>query len=455
MHYGFFLSKYFQLYICTNMLIYSPIANERLRYVLDYVLVQQLGLRYSITNDWVLYNNTTTPKLAYVSTQDVDELSIHIQSTSIILNNGIVPIVIETVLYKGVPCPFATNKGSMPFDVFAAIFYLITRYEEYLPYTPNQYGQYPATASYAHNQGILQVPVVDVWVNILKELLLSKYPSLPISTLKYTPLLTYDIDVAYAYKGRTTWQHVLLWLRDAVSRRLLQVQQRVGVLVHNDPDPYDTYAHIIAQANKYKHKPILFLLVGNRNKYNRNIPYHSKAMQALVQQVKLVVTLGIHPSYNTMDNEVMLYTEIQRILALGIHDVKHSRQHYLRLALPTTYNQLVAAGISHDYSMGYAEQPGFRASTSKPFFFFDVQANKATPLTIHPITYMEGTLAEDMHLTATQAQAIMEQLLLQVQQVGGQVCTVWHNHTLSNQGIWAGYLAVHDAMVHKMYNTHE
>jgi hypothetical protein len=45
--------------------------------------------------------------------------------------------------------------GDLPFDPLAATFYLVSRYEEYLPFIPDEHGRFPAKQSFAFSNGFL------------------------------------------------------------------------------------------------------------------------------------------------------------------------------------------------------------------------------------------------------------------------------------------------------------
>jgi hypothetical protein len=119
------------------------------------------------------------------------------------------------------------------------------------------------------------------------------------------------------------------------------------------------------------------------------------------------------------------------------------------LAFPQTYRQLIATGITEDYSMGFAETPGFRAGTCTPFYFFDLLKNETSILRVFPVTFMEGSFAEDMQLPPETAYPIMLQLLNAVKEVNGIYCCIWHNHTLSDTGRWKGWKEVHQRIMHE------
>ncbi len=427
------------------MLIYTPHITNRIKYIFDFVFVEYFGINYTITENNELFNNCTTEKFCY--TNETNESCLIFGQSSLLLQEFVEEEQIKVISYKEINSPFAVVVGVLPFDLFAAIFFLITRYEEYLPYKQNKYGQFQAKDSFAYKNGFLHQPVVDIWLQNFKEILLQKFPLIKFKKRKFTPTITYDIDTAYAYKGRSKVLTIAGWCKDALQMKLDAISKRVGVLVHNDKDVYDTYDEMLASAKQYKYTPLLFFLVGERGKYNKNIDWNSNALKDLINKVISKVNIGIHPSYDTPRNKKMMLDEKLRLEQLTSNSITKSRQHYLRLFFPTTYNHLIEIGIKEDYSLGYAELPGFRASTCTPFYFYDLVANKATDLLLHPITFMEGTFAEDLQLQPSEALPKMKQLLDAVKNVQGDFVMIWHNHSLSNIGLWRGWKAIHDEIV--------
>ena len=147
----------------------------------------------------------------------------------------------------------------------------------------------------------------------------------------------------------------------------------------------------------------------------------------------------------------MISVEKARLEELSGEKIVKSRQHYLKFKLPETYNFLLSAGIKEDYSMGFADEPGFRAGTSKPFYFYDLKNEKATDLKIFPITFMEGTLMKDLN-PADAFKKILE-LLEEVKSVEGNFIPLWHNHTVSETAEYSAWKNVHDKMIEKIVFT--
>ena len=78
----------------------------------------------------------------------------------------------------------------MPFDPFAATFYMLSRYEEYLPYKKDRFSRFPASESLAFKNNFLKKPVVDKWILLIKEVLMKAYPNLNFKPHNFTYLNT-------------------------------------------------------------------------------------------------------------------------------------------------------------------------------------------------------------------------------------------------------------------------
>jgi hypothetical protein len=123
----------------------------------------------------------------------------------------------------------------------------------------------------------------------------------------------------------------------------------------------------------------------------------------------------------------------------------------LKFILPDTFNSLLAAGITEDYSMGFADMAGFRAGTCKPFYFYDLKNEKQNGLKIFPITFMESTLQISLHPNESFEKIVS--LLEEVKNVGGTFISLWHNHTISDTDEYKEWKNVHEKMVQKLVQT--
>jgi len=426
-----------------SILIFSETTSPRFAWVCRLIFDLRLGTPAKITVDIEEYTAFEGPKILYRKSPGNE--GVHICPAKILFESKLETQQITTIQYRGLNVPFATNGEKFPFDPFAAIFYLVSRYEEYLPFEKNKYGQFKASDSLAFELGFLDKPVVDIWINDLKAELLKLYPATNYSANSYKSTFTYDIDVAYAYLGRGLIITLGNIVRDLFSFNFNKMLQRFKVLVKLQPDPFDTYDHILTQKAKCQHAVIFFFLLGPKNSYNHNIDPEKKILQKLIRKLANN-TIGIHPSYFTDTVYHLLQNEKKLLEDLSKKNITKSRQHYLRLSWPLTYNNLIEAGITDDYTIGFAEVPGFRAGTCNAFYFYNLQQDKATDLLLHPVCFMEGTFIEDMKMTSAEALVIMKQFVDEVKKVNGTFISIWHNHSLSDQNEWKGLKNIHDAI---------
>jgi len=188
-----------------------------------------------------------------------------------------------------------------------------------------------------------------------------------------------------------------------------------------------------------------FFLLGDWGKYDKNINWKHKNLKQLIFDLKQSCSIGIHPSYGSYLNTEKVKMELNRLYTIGNTSTTKSRQHFLKLDVPQSYQLLESIGITDDYSMGFADAYGFRAGTSFSYPFFDLHSNTITKLMIHPITYMDGTLNQYLGLSTDESIKVIQCLKTEVENVGGTFCPLWHNETIGEVGIWEGWRKVFES----------
>jgi hypothetical protein len=166
----------------------------------------------------------------------------------------------------------------------------------------------------------------------------------------------------------------------------------------------------------------------------------------LVLQISSFAEVGIHPSYRSSEKKHFPSDEVRHLSGLTGKKIRQSRQHFLKMEFPATYQQLIEAGITDDYSLGYADDAGFRAGMARPFPFFDLKGNTATKLTLHPFCFMEASYQYYLNMGPDETKARLEAMIKNVRDVGGIFYPIWHNESLSDQGRWKNWRAIHNWM---------
>jgi hypothetical protein len=424
-------------------LIYCPGSSARCDYVFDWIFRQGFGMEYRITGDPQEFRNYSGAKLNYSDNREGDGL--FIRASGLLFQNGISKQRVPVTERNRVKTAFPNPDCDLGFDIFSAVFYMISRYEEYLPFTPDAHGRFRASDSLAFRQDLVQVPIADIWTGILKKALAERFPSLPFRNSEFRWIPTYDIDVAYQYRGRSAARTLGSALKDLAGFRIKELIRRKGTLLQIRKDPWDVYDDLQAIFSENKVRPLFFFLLADNSRYDRNLRYDHPLMKELVSRIGSFSDLGIHPSYYSSLFPEKITREKERLEKLSGRTITQSRQHFLKCSVPLTCRDLIGAGIREDYSMGFPDMAGFRAGTSKPFYFFDLENEQRTGLILYPVTCMEGSFINSGTSPAASWQQILH-LIQEVRKVQGIFISIWHNHTLSPEGAFKEWKTVHDQM---------
>jgi peptidoglycan/xylan/chitin deacetylase (PgdA/CDA1 family) len=428
------------------ILVYTHKITPRVRYAFKHILTRTLLFSVTFTSkidEFVAHNG---PKLSYTKAPLGNEF--FIKSNDLLFEQGVNDLDINIQKWEDVPCFFATNlKSSIPFDIFAASFYLISRYEEYLPHVKDIHGRFTAEQSMAFKYGFLEKPVVDIWAYKFLAMLLEKFPDYNCKTRAYTFISTVDIDNAFAYKHKNLVRTIGGFFNDLLKFKLVEIWNRFTVIWNLKRDPFDTFESILRLKNEYDVKTIFFFLIGDYSTFDTNVSASKTKYKLLIKEMVDYARVGLHPSYFTMQDAALLKKEKERLENITNTPVTRSRQHYLRFSLPETYQNLIDLEVEEDYSMGYASTVGFRASTCTPFYFYDLDFEIQTPLKIFPFALMDTTLNDYMKLTSKQSLGRIRDLKNEVKAVNGTFITLFHNESLSNYLRWRGWKRLYESML--------
>ena len=428
------------------ILIYTHKVTPRVRYIFKHIFTRTLLIPVDFTSkveEFVAHNG---PKLTYTKTPLSNEF--FIKSNDLLFEQGVNDMDIIIQKWDEVPCFFKTGpKSSIPYDIFAASFYLISRYEEYLPHVKDKHGRYTAEQSLAFKYRFLEKPVVDIWAYKLLETLKEKFPNYSYTKRIYEYISTVDIDNAYAYKHKSLVRGVGGFFNDLVHFRLLNVWNRFAVTFNIKKDPFDTFQEILKIRKEKDIKTIFFFLIGDYTTFDTNVSASKTKYRLLIKEMVDYARVGLHPSYFTMNNVPLLKKEKERLEGIINSPIQRSRQHYLRFSLPETYQNLIDLEVEEDYSMGYASNVGFRASTCTPFYFYDLDFEIQTPLKVFPFALMDTTLNDYMKLTPRQSLGRIRDLKNEVKAVNGTFITLFHNESLSDYLRWKGWKRLYDSMI--------
>jgi len=441
------IGPFFYICLMQSLLVYIPKITARHQYVFGLIFNDIYQIAYHLTDDKQAYLSAQTSKLNY-SLSPICESEIFVEAHSLLNERGINEVSIQIGEHENCPVFFqASNKSAFAYDIFAASFYLVSRYEEYLPHLKDKYNRFKAEESLAFKHNFLQKPVVNIWSKQLISVIESKFSYLHIKSPTFKFISTIDIDNAYLYKGKGFVRSVAFLLK-AISRfDIDSLKMAVAVSFNKRKDPFDTFSLQFNLQKKYNLDVRYFILLGDYGLNDKNISHTNSNFQALVKRLADLAPVGIHPSYASSINETQLAVEIKRLEDIQKRGVTFSRQHFLQLSFPRTYKRLLELGINNDYTMGYASVLGFRAGIASPFPFYNLDMEQILPIKVHPFAIVDDTLKFNMQLNPDDVVQQLGEIINEVKQVDGTLISIWHNDAFSDVGAWKGWRNVYEEMV--------
>ena len=418
------------------LLVYTQQISPRFKFIFKQLCTRIIGIPVSFTTkveDFVAHDSL---KMSYNPQPLGNEF--HVQSHKILFQQGITDLNIQVHDWDDTKCFFPSNdRSDLPFDIFAASFFMLSRYEEHLPHVKDEYGRYSAFESISLKNGFLHQPVVDIWAMKFKDVLSARFPDFTFPERRYSVVPLIDVPMAYYFLRKGILRTVGGTISDLVHLRFRQLYQRYLVLLKFQKDPYDTFSWIINKQKQYKKKFLVFFLIGNYSTYDKNTSINKKAFVNLIKSVADYCRVGLKFSFIALDKPQIMKREKERMESILNTDLEISRNSFSRVNLPATYREMVNLEVKEDYTMGYVDQPGFRAGTCTPFLFYDLDYEVQTPLLIHSYQIMDFALLR--HKSLLDKQEELERIMDEVKKVNGLFIPVFHNYSFLDEGRWNGF----------------
>ena len=430
----------------SHIFIYTHKTTPRLKYIFNLIFKDCLGLSFTITNSMDDFKSFEGQKLSYTN-QEV-ESDFHIAGCTLLFESGIKEQTIQFQNHEVfLKYFFKTYHSVLPFDMFAASFYLVSRYEEYLPFIPDAFNRFEAENSLAYQYDFLRIPLVNLWISEFELVLKKKFPNLITTHQSYAYISTIDIDNAYKYKQKGVMRTIGGYLKSIATFNKQELIDRTLVLLKKEKDPFDSYQYQLEIQKKYNLKVIYFYLLGDYGVNDKNHPSNNTNFQKLIKHLSDYSKPGIHPSFGSNGNTHQVKIEMNRLAKITHRDIFDSRQHFSMFKFPDTYFALLEVGITDDYSMGYANYNGFRASICTPFYWYDLDDELETGLKIHSYCLSETSLRYKDHANMDNLESLAKALIDEVKKHHGELITIFHNDTMGTATDWIGWNTAYEEIV--------
>ncbi len=423
--------------------IYTKSDVPRLRYIAGILLGDILGLSWEVITDKRKLGKH--PVINY-SSENISG-SFKISPDSLLFMKGISSRDIIISEWKGLPVFFPTSPDSdIPFDIFAASFFLVSRYEEYLEFKPDEFGRFPASESLAFRNGFLGIPIVDLWAKEMAKSILRRFQTFAFKRNEYKALLTVDVDQAFAYQGKSLIRTIGGMFRD-ITTNDGHASERYRTLARGEKDPYEVFDYITGNIETHKTDTRFFFPVGDHSQYDKNPSWKNDEYRKLINSLDVKYKTGLHPSFKASNDLSIIKNEVGRLKTILEKEIAFSRFHYLKLLFPKSFLDLEQSGIKEDYTMGYADEPGFRAGVARPYYFYNILDDRLTSLKIVPFQVMDATLYKYKKLDDSAARSVILNLINETRRAGGLFVSIWHNTSLLDKPDWKVWREVFEFML--------
>lgn len=415
--------------------------NENLNLCIDYIIRFLLRDEKGQYNKYISYGYKEEALIVIIPS-DFFESSVYLTGKSF-------PSLPLTEL-RGIPVLFGKGKtleenGKIIIyaDIIASTYFLISRYEECIKINDRDiHGRFLAKNSILYQTNNLNKCLVDEYGELLRCLLREKGVNIESCKKAFSHVyLTHDVD------NYRTWNSIYSATRSAI--KMVMTKQKNFMLPYKafinyeKNDPIYTFPWLAEIDNDLKDKlsvecKVIYFIMGaqERTKFDNGYAFNVRTTRKLIHSLKPISDIGYHVSYSAKDDLSRCGGEIKVVEELSGENIKLSRNHYLASKEPEDFEILIENGITDDFTMGFADNVGFRLGTCRPVKWINPITMKLTTLTLHPMTAMDATLDGTHYMNIKEedeAFLIIRKLLEQVKRHNGEVVLLWHNPSVSLQ----------------------
>jgi len=342
------------------------------------------------------------------------------------------------------------------YDILGLVYWMLSRQEEVGRKDLDSHGRFPAVASHAFKHDYLERPIVDEWVDILRQVMIKVWPTVKFRTNQFQIKISHDVDIPSRYIFRGIYGLIQGMAGDVLKRGNIYNALSAPwsyIKTHRElpkNDPINTFEWIMDQSDKYNLKSAFYFICGKTHpETDADYDVSHPAMRSLIRKIhKRGHEVGLHPTYNACHTPGAIVDEARRLsMVCNEENIKQkkwgARMHYLRWSHPHTMYNLKDAGMDYDSTLGYADHAGFRCGTCYEYPAFDPIADRKLNLTIRPLVAMDVTIAEYMGLGFTSsAYNKLTELKKACKSVNGTFTLLWHNNQLETKQAKELYISI-------------
>ena len=254
----------------------------------------------------------------------------------------------------------------------------------------------------------------------------------------FTVCLTHDVD-----RVRKTYQYITHDLRQGKVKNI--------PIIFRQPDPYWNFDTIMRIEEKYKVRSTFFFLhesirpkLLSLKSWILAFGRYKFTEPEVARTIKVLDAggweIGLHGSYNSYLNEVLLKREKECLESVLGKPVIGVRQHYLNLIIPETWKIHENSGFSYDATFGMKKDIGFLEDRYGPFIY------PGRKLVILPLALMDGNLFLKANDDIKVAWKLVVDLIDLAEKKDACLSVLWHQRVF-NDNEFPGYTDIYQKII--------
>jgi peptidoglycan/xylan/chitin deacetylase (PgdA/CDA1 family) len=335
-------------------------------------------------------------------------------------------------------------------DIFGSAFFMLTRYEELAKIDRDDHDRFPANASLAYQEGFLNRPIINEYIEILWYCLKQLWPELNRKKRLFRSIISHDVDVPFAQAFKGVNQLVRNCGGDILKRKSASIaleRAKSWYMIRKGNYKYDlnyTFDKImdISEQNGLR-SAFYFKTACTDPVYDDTYAIDSLPIRKLLKDIyQRGHEIGLHPSYLTYNDPNQTRREHEYLKKVCKEEnIEQTcwggRQHFLRWSVPITWRNWAEAGLDYDSTLSYADHAGFRCGICYEYPVYDLMQRKQLSLNERPLIVMEGSVF--LHHKGQKAIDYVCEMKKYCKMFNGDFTLLWHNSSFLERNMWSIY----------------
>jgi len=330
------------------------------------------------------------------------------------------------------------NSTTSHIDIFATLFFMLTRWEEYVNTTRDNHNRFPHTESLAYQHDFLHRPIVNEYIELLWNILKELGYSSKRKEEAFSILLTHDVDEILRYPNI---KRVLVAMAgDIILRKSLPLALKTLIhypliLMGKKRDPYDSFDEIMDMSDSFNIQSHFFFMSGGTTPYDNRYNIREPRVKTIIEKIKARGhAIGIHPSYSAYNDPIQFKLEKEVLEEINQEAIVTGREHYLRFEVPHTWQLWEDNHFEWCSNLAYAQSAGFRTGCCSPYSPFNILSQKQLTVKERPLIMMEVTFVQEAP-EIEDFDKMVDYYLNIVKKYNGEFVLLWHNASLHDHAI--------------------